>query len=116
MNLRGKGVFKLISIITIILDIIVNFLINKFSSSDFDFSAPHNIWAIVIFAISALTLIVCRILEYNYSVKTRSKRFQKVFQENGGFEAIVDEMKDCLKKHDYKSFNKLKHIAENFEK
>lgn len=116
LNLRGKGIFKTIIIISILADVLVAFLINKFSASDFDLSAPHNIWMIIILVVLVLVLIVCKIIEHNYSVKTRSRKFQKVFRENGGFETIVDEMKDCLRKHDYKSFNKLKRIAEDFEK
>ena len=49
-------------------------------------------------------------------MRTRSRKFQKVFHDNGGYEAIVDEMKVSLRQHDYKTFNKLKRIAEDMEK
>ena len=116
MNLRGKGRFKLIIVISIIAELLVAFINIKFSADDFYIWAPHNIWLIVIFAVLVGILIVCKIIEHNQSVRTRSRKFQKVFRDNGGYEAIVDEMKVSLRQHDYKTFNKLKRIAEDMEK
>lgn len=116
MNIRSRGVFKLIIGISIIVELIIAYLINKLSEDEFNIWAPHNIWLIIIFVALVFVLIICKIVEHNQSERTRSKKFQKVFRDNGGFEAIVDEMKLSLRQRDYKTFNKLKRIAEDLEK
>ena len=114
--LKHKTKINIVIIVSIILDIVIGFMINKISSEEFDITARHNIIILVILAILIVFLIVCKIVESNTSARAKTKRLQKAFQDNGGYEAVVDEMKNCIKTHDLKSMKELKKMVEIIEK
>lgn len=114
--LKHKTKINVVIIISIILDVIIGFMINKISSDEFDITARHNIVILVILSVLIVALIVCKIIESNTSTRAKTKRLQKAFQDNGGYEAVVDEMKNCIKQHDLKSMKELKKMVELIER
>ena len=114
--LKHKTKFNIAIIVSIILDVIIGFIINKISSDEFDITAPHNIVLLLILAVLIVALIVCKIIESSNSTRAKTKRLQKAFQDNGGYEAVVDEMKNCIKKHDLKSMKELKKMVDIIER
>lgn len=102
--------------VSLILDLAVAFIINKLSSDTFDFAATHNIVMCIIFIVLVLLLIIFKVAENNEPARSQRKKLQRAFQENGGYEAVVDEMKNCIKKHDLKSMKDLKKMVDMIEK
>jgi len=102
--------------VAIVLEIIIAFLINFFSDSDFDIFSKRNILLIIVFVFLVLLLIVCNIIQHNTSRHTRNKKLQKAFQEIGGYETVAEEVKTCIKQRDLKSMKDLMKILELVEK
>lgn len=116
MRFRTKFIINILFVVSILLDLGINYLINIFSQDDFNLFATQNIISGIILILLIIIYIIIQVLLKNDVTKNPKKKLQKVFQDNGGYEAIVDEMKTCIEKHDYKSIKELKKIAEYIEK
>ncbi len=113
---KNKRAINAVLIISMILDIFIGFIINKISDAAFNLRSTHNIVLLVIFVVAIIALICCKLIETSSSTRLKNKKLQKAFQDNGGYEAVVDEMKSCIKKHDLKSLKELKKMVDLIEK
>lgn len=113
---KNKKSINIIIVIGVIADVLIGFLINKVSEEKFNLLDTHNIWVCSVLVLLVLVYIFCQIFLKDDSTKVKNKRMQKAFQDNGGYEAVVEEMKSCIEKHDYKSIKELKKIVDYIEK
>lgn len=113
---RNKFLIDVVVIIAIVVEIVIGYIINKISDAEFNLLSKHNIILLVILVILVSILIGCKLIENHASKHIQKKRLQKAFQENGGYEAVVEEMKSCIKKHDYKTIRELKKVVDFVEK
>ena len=117
MNFRTKNIIvHILFILGIILDLGISFFINKVSQEDFNLLSTRNIISVIILVTLIIGYIVVQVLLKKDITKNPKKKLQKVFQDNGGYETVVNEMKSCIEKHDYKSIKELKKIVEYIER
>lgn len=107
---------KITIIVSIILDVAIAIVVNEISSGKFDITAQHNIVMAVLLVVLILALIVTKIIESGVSTRARNKRLQKTFQDNGGYEAIAEEMKNCIKRHDLNGIKEIKKMVDIIER
>ena len=113
---KNKKAVNAIYIVSVVLDIGIGFLINKVSQDGFELFAGHNIVISVILVLLTLAYIACQVVMRAGTAKIQRRRLQKAFQDNGGYETVVDEMKHCIERHDYKSIKELKKIVDYIER
>lgn len=118
MSIKTKKKVKIDTfiIIGILVELPIGIIINIMSDKEFNLLSKHNIILFAILAVLVIILIVCRLTENHVSKHMERKRLQKAFQDNGGYEAVVEEMKICIQKHDYKTIRELKKIVDFVEK
>lgn len=113
----NKKRINIIFIVSLLLDIVIGFLINIVSQEDFYIFDGHNIVVVAVLAVIICAYIILNIIiRASGHSKTKSRRLQKAFQDNGGYEYVVDEMKRCIRNHDYKAIKSLKKVVEIVEK
>lgn len=116
VKLKKKTWINVIGSISIIVELIAGFVINKMSSDGFDFWSRHNIALYVVLVITVIIMMFCKFHENNVSKRAKQQKLQKAFQDNGGYEAVVDEMKNCISRHDFRTIRELKKIVDYVEK
>lgn len=117
MNLlRHKNKITIIYAISVIIDIVIAYIVNQISQETFDFTSIPNIILGILLVIFTVIYIICQILINKEPKKSKNRRLQKAFQENKGYETVVDEIKKCLQKHDYKNAKQLKKFIDYVEK
>ncbi len=114
--LKNKRAINVVLIISIVLDVLIGFIVNKISGEAFSIKSAHNIILLLFLIMAVAALICCKLIEFNVSTTARNKKLQKAFQENGGYETIVDEMKSCIKRHDLRTLKDLKRMVDIIEK
>ena len=114
--LKNKKVLNFIFVISCLLNIAICYFINITSQETFNLFDTHNIIICIVFVLIVIAYILCQIAIKTRSPKSHNKRLQKAFQDNGGYEAVVNEMKTCIENHDYKSFRELKKMVDVIEK
>ena len=113
---KPKKCINIVYLASIILDLVIGFFLNKISQDGFDIGAPRNIIIFGVFGVLTIGYIVCLMILKNYTGKNPQKRLQKAFNEQGGYEFIVNEMKLCIEKRDYKNAKKLTKLANFIER
>lgn len=113
---KNKNVINILFAICIVIDFVISFIINLLSQDVFDIFATHNIILFLVLILLVIIYIIFQIIIRNANSKKQNKRLQKAFQENGGYEVVVHEMKTCIEKHDYKSIKELKKIVNYIER
>ena len=113
---KHRKAINIVIALTIIAESLLSVVINLLTQGEFSFLSRHNIVLFIIFIVLIVLLIVFNIIQYNIGPKTKTKRLQKAFQENGGYEVVVDEMKKCFREHDMDSLKDLKKMIEIIEK
>lgn len=111
-----KRIVHILFIPGIILDLCISFLINKVSQEEFNLLSTSNVITGIVLLVLITAYIVIQVVLKNDIAKNPKKKLQKAFQDNGGYEVVVDEIKTCIEKHDYKSIKELKKIVEYIEK
>ena len=114
--IKKKRIINIVFVISVLLDIGISFIVNLLSQTDFDIFATHNIVLLSVLLVVVALYIICQLVMRNFGSKKQNRRLQKAFQDNGGYELVVDEMKSCIEKHDYKSIKELKKIVNYIEK
>ena len=114
--MKLKKCINRVYFVSIMLELAISFFLNKLSQEGFDILAPRNIIIFVVFCVLTISYIVCHMILKNYTGKNPQKRLQKAFNEQGGYEFIVNEMKLCIEKRDYKNAKKLTKLANFIER
>ena len=102
--------------LSMVIDVIISILINILTQEEFNIFSKHNLILCGILVFLVILLIICNIIQHNAAPQTKSRKLQKAFQENGGYEVVVEEMKKCFVEHDAKSLKDLKKMIELIEK
>ena len=117
MSFRTKKlIVNILFVAGIILDLCISFFINKVSQEEFNLLSTSNIITGIVLLVLITAYIVIQVVLKKDVAKNPKKKLQKAFQDNGGYEVVVDEIKSCIEKHDYKSIKELKKIVEYIEK
>ena len=110
-----KSIVHILFIAGIILDFCIGFFINKVSQEEFNLLSTSNIITGIVLSVLITAYIVIQVVLKKDIAKNPSKKLQKAFQDNGGYEVVVDEIKSCIEKHDYKNVKELKKIVKYIE-
>ncbi len=105
-----------IMILSEILDLIIGVIVNLVTESKFDFLSLHNLILCGILVLLVATHILCSIIQHNASLQARNKKLQKAFQEHGGYDIVAEEMKECIKRRDYRSMKDLRKMVNLVER
>ena len=111
-----KLIVNILFVAGTILDLCISFFINKVSQEEFNLLSTSNIITGIVLSVLITAYIVIQVVLKKDVAKNPKKKLQKAFQDNGGYEVVVDEIKSCIEKHDYKSIKELKKIVEYIEK
>ena len=99
-----------------VLDIIIAVIVNLVTQDEFTLFSLHNLVMIGILVFLVAAHILCAIIQHNASSKTRTTRLLKAFQEHGGYDTVAEEMKDCIKRRDYRSMKDLRKMVDLVER
>ena len=117
MNLlKHKNKITIIYAISVVADIVIAYIVNLISQEKFDFKSTPNVILGILLVLFTIIYIICQILIHKEPKKSKNKRLQKAFQENNGYETVVDEIKKGLQNHDYKNAKQLKKFIDYVEK
>lgn len=111
-----KTEIQVIMVLSEITDIIIAIIVNLITQTGFNFCAIHNLVLCGIFVLLITAHIICIVIQHDASLKARNKKLQKAFQEHGGYDAVAEEMKECIKHRDYRSMKDLKKMVDLVEK
>lgn len=105
-----------IMVLSEILDIIITVIVNLVTQGEFNIFSLHNLILIGILVFLVAAHIICSVIQHNASSKARNKRLLKAFQEHGGYDTVAEEMKDCIKRRDYRSMKDLRKMVDLVER
>ena len=114
--IKNKIILNIILACSIVVDVIIAIIINILTQEAFNLFSKRNLILCAILVILIILLIVCNLVQHNTAPQTKSRKLQKAFQDNGGYEVVVEEMKKCFQAHDAKSLKDLKKMVDLLEK
>ena len=113
---KNKVLIHSLMALSEVVDVITGVIVNLITQEGFNIFSPHNLVLCGILVFLVAVHIICGIIQHNVSTKTRNKRFLKAFQDHGGYDAIAEEMKECIKHRDYRSMKDLRKMVDLVER
>ena len=113
---KNKIVIQAVMILSEVLDIVIAIIVNLLSQADFSILSPHNLIMCGILVMLVVVHIICSIIQHNATLQARNRKLQKAFLEHGGYDAVAEEMKECIKHRDYRSMKDLRKMVDLVER
>ena len=113
---KNKIVIQSAMIFSEIFDVVIAIIINLVTEADFSIFSVHNLIMCGILVIVVTAHIICSVIQHNATLQARNKKLQKAFQDHGGYDAVAEEMKECIKHRDYRSMKDLRKMVDLVER
>ena len=113
---KNKLLLNFLLAASIVIDVLIAIIGNILTQEAFNLLSKRNLILCAVFVVLVILLIICNLIQQNATPQNKTKKLQKAFQDNGGYEVVVEEMKKCFQTHDAKSLKDLKKMVDLLEK
>lgn len=114
--IKNKVAIHASMVLSEILDVLIAVIVNLVTQTEFNFFALHNLILCGILVFLVATHIICSVIQRNATLQVRNKKLRKAFQDHGGYDAVAEEMIDCIKQRDFRTMKDLRKMVDMIER